>query len=549
MSSSPSPLLELECLCKSFAGTTALDDVTLHVGAAEALGIVGENGAGKSTLIKILSGVLTPDRGVVKWRGDPIVVRNPAAAKSLGIATIHQELAYFSRLSVAENLLLGEPWPRYWWRGVNWRRLRQQGEDVCRKFGLELDVRRRFADLSSAAKQEIAIVRALSRQARLLILDEPTASLSDAEVERLVEQLQGAQSRGVALIYISHRLEEVKRLSDRIAVLRDGSLVAMHRKAEVTTERLVLDMLGRSRSTEARSERGEAGSGMEAGGEGSGDRRMRGAGRPSGGLCGRDGGDSLDATGAGERSADEALRVEGLTCEPFFRGVSFDLRAGEILSLAGLVGAGRSEVARTILGLYQAQSGRMWLLRRAWRPRDCADSRAHGLVYLPEERKRQALGLDLSLMHNLSIGYLDQLSRCGYLPRRTEERLADAAIARHSIRCRDRNQVAGTLSGGNQQKAVIARCLGRDPGVLLLDEPTRGVDVAAKAEIHSTVRALAAAGKAVLLISSDLPEVIALSDRILVLREGNVVKELPPNERSEENLLKAASGLSDSRHI
>lgn len=497
------PLLQLSAVEKSFPGVRALRPLDLELDSGRALGIVGENGAGKSTLIRILSGVHRPDGGVIRWRGETARFRSPRDAFAAGIATIHQELAYFGRLSVAENLCLGEPWPRYRWGGVSWRGLHAEARRRLDRFGLPVETTRRFDTLSTAEKQEVAMARALSRRSRLLILDEPTASLTEPEVDRLFAHLRRLREAGVALIYISHRLDEILALTDEVVVLRDGEKVAAYSAGDVDAPRLLRDMVGRAAQQEPR--------------------RRAPPGSASRGPV--------------------MLEVEGLTRDGLFRDVSFRVRGGEIVGLAGLVGAGRSELARAIYGLYDVDRGTMRLAGRSWTPRGPEEARRAGLVYLPEERKRQALVADHSVGESISIGFNDLLTRLGMVRGRLEKRRLERALETYRIRAGGLDQEIGTLSGGNQQKSVLARWLERGPEVLLLDEPTRGVDVAAKAEIHTLIDSLAAAGKAVVLISSDLPEVLAMSDRVLVMHEGTLVRELTGEEKTQANVIGAASGI------
>ncbi len=497
-------LLELSAVEKSFPGVRALQPMDLELGPREAMGIVGENGAGKSTLIKILSGVHRPDRGTVKWRGSAVRFASPRDAFEAGIATIHQELAYFGRMSVAENLLLGEPWPRWRWGGVHWRRLHEEARRRLEKFELTIATTRRFDTLSTAEKQEVAMARALARDSRLLILDEPTASLTEPEVKRLFAHLQRLREAGVALIYISHRLDEILKLTSKVVVLRDGEKVAAYPTRETDVGRMVRDMVGRT----------------------------------------------VEADYPQTRSSSPgavALEVDGLACDGLFRDVSFRVRRGEVVGLAGLVGAGRSEVARAIYGLYRVDRGRMRLLGREWRPEGPHEALRAGLVYLPEERKRQGFVMDHTLGESISIGFTEMLTRFGVIPPRLERSRLAAALTTYGIRATGVDQHIGTVSGGNQQKAMLARWLEREPEVLLLDEPTRGVDVAAKAEIHRLVDSLAAAGKAVVMISSDLPEVLGMSDRIVVMHEGTVVRELTGKESTQANVILAASGMAPGR--
>jgi rhamnose transport system ATP-binding protein len=494
------PLLSLHGIQKSFGGIRALRPLDLELRAGEILGLVGENGAGKSTLIKLLSGVYRPDAGRVVWRGRTAGFASPHDALAAGIATIHQELEYFGRLSVAENMLLAERWPRRWWGGVDWPRLHQAARSRLAAFELEIPSDALFDSLSAAERQEVAIATALAREARLLILDEPTASLSEHEAERLFARLKRLHAQGVTIVYVSHRLDEVFRNTSRIAVLRDGALVGLHATSDTSPAAIVAEMVGRPLEQVYPHTRGSA-------------------------------------------PGEPLLELEGVTCDGLFRDVSLSVRAGEIVGLAGLVGAGRSELARAIFGLYPLDGGRMRLRGREWRPRSPRDALAQGLVYLPEERKRQGLVLDHSVRESISIGFLDRLARFGLVDRRRERSSVAELLRAYDVRTATDRQPVGTLSGGNQQKALLARWLRGDPHVLLLDEPTRGIDVGAKVQIHALVDGLAASGKAVLYISSDLAELVGMSDRVLVLNRGTIVAELAGDELTEHNVLLAASGL------
>ena len=494
------PLFSLARIEKSFGGVMALKPLTLELGAGEILGLIGENGAGKSTLIKLISGVHQPDAGTFRWRGEPIGFSSPSDSLAAGIATIHQELEYFGKLSVAENMLMGERWPRKAWGGVDWKTLSQEAGGRLANFELELSPDTLFDNLTSAEKQEVAIASALSGEAKLLILDEPTASLTEPEVQRLFVHLRRLKNRGVAMIYVSHRMDEIASLTDRVAVLRDGDLVATHQTDTVGVGQLIHDMIGRPlEQVYPRTRSGTVG--------------------------------------------EPVLKLDHLSRSGLFANISLEVRAGEIVGLGGLVGAGRSELARAIYGLYPADAGEMRLLGKPWKPKTAHESLKRGLVYLPEERKRQGLVLEHSLRDTVSIGFSDRLSRFGLLPRRKERAAVAEILKRSDVRAAGPDQAVGTLSGGNQQKALLGRLLGRDPQVILLDEPTRGVDVGAKAQIHATIDRLAALGKGVLFISSDLPELIGMSDRILVMNRGQIAAELTGEDTTEHNVLLAASGL------
>jgi len=514
------PLLQLRGIEKSFAGTRALRPLTLALASGEVLGLVGENGAGKSTLIKILSGVHAPDAGTIQWRDESVHFESPHDAMQAGIATIHQELAYCGHLTVAENLLLGETWPRHRWGGVNWNRLHDEAAARLARCELDIPTHRAFASLSAAQKQEAAIARALARQARLLILDEPTASLSGPEVKRLFLHLKRLRAEGVAILYVSHRLDEILKLTDRVAVLRDGELIATYPTTDATVSRMVKDMVG----------------------------------RPLEQVYPRTRHLPLINAERGTRSAElmsaaPLLELDGISRQGMFRDISLTLRAGEIVGLAGLVGAGRSELARAIYGLYFSDSGVMRLRGRPWAPRGPQDALAAGLVYLPEERKRQSLVTDHSVNDTISIGFSDLLMRWGMIHGGQERAGVSAAMRNCDVRASSPAQTIGTLSGGNQQKAILARWLERRPAAIILDEPTRGVDVGAKAEIHRLIDRLAGDGRGVLLISSDLPEVLGMSDRVIVMRQGTIAAELRGEAMTQENVLMAASGLPINKPI
>lgn len=502
------PLLELRAVEKSFGGVRALKPLTWSLASADVVGLIGENGAGKSTLIKILCGVHSPDAGEILWRGKSVRLSSPHDAMMAGIATIHQELAYCGPLTVAENLFLGEPWPRTRWGAVDWTRLHGETRRRLGQFDLDLDPATTIDQLSAAQKQEIAIARALSRQAQLLILDEPTASLSEPEVRRLFKHLARLRDSGMALLYVSHRLDEILELTRRVCVLRDGSKVGEYPTREATVDRMVRDMVGRDMEVIS------------------------------------DADNAARAQSAADRPV--ILELEGATHSGLFDEVSFHVRAGEIVGLAGLVGAGRSELARAIFGMYPLTRGSMRFRSQPWCPSSPAESIRTGITYVPEERKRQSLVLDHGVGDSISIGFSDRLARFGMIPRQAESSRVLAAISRLGVKTAGPSQAIGTLSGGNQQKAILARWLDRDPELLLLDEPTRGVDVGAKAEIHQLIRQLADRGKSVLLISSDLPEVLGLSDRVLVMHEGRLTAELTGPERTQERALMAASGQTAS---
>jgi rhamnose transport system ATP-binding protein len=495
-------LLALQSISKGFGGTPALREVSLTIDSGETVGLIGENGAGKSTLIKILAGVHQPDAGEISWNEAARAFSGPMEALRTGIATIHQELAYFENLTVAENLMLGEKWPRHWWGGTDWTALNAEARRRLEACELKLDPGAMFHTLSPAQRQEVAIARSLAHEAKLLILDEPTASLTEPEVERLFAHLGRLRAAGVAILYVSHRLDEILKLTDRVVVLRDGAKVVEYSAAEATIPRMVREMVGRDLA--ARPQRATV-------------ERLRG---------------------------EVLFRAENITRKPLFRNITLTVHRGEIVGLAGLVGAGRSEVARAIYGLYAPEEGTMTLAGEAFAPTHPSEARARGVVYIPEERKRQGLVLDHSTASAVSMGFLKSISTFGVVASGKERRRVDDAVGRFGIKPVRPERPVGTLSGGNQQKALLARWLETDPQLVILDEPTRGVDVGAKAEIHRIIGELATQGKGIILISSDLPEVLGLSDRVVILHAGRIASEFDSEDATQEAILLAASGYT-----
>jgi ABC-type sugar transport system ATPase subunit len=498
------PLLSIRGLSKSFGAARALKPLDLEVATGEIVGLVGENGAGKSTLIKLLSGVHVPDVGEIALAGRPVRFSSPREALASGIATIHQELEGFGRLTVAENMLMGERWPRRWWGAIDWSRLYAEAERRLAEFGADIDPRAQLDDLTPAQKQEVSIATALALKARLLILDEPTASLSEPEVERLEQRLKQFRQQGVGVIYVSHRLDEIFALTDRVVVLRDGELAASAKTAELDVQRLIEAMVGRPLD------------------------QVYPRTRPA--L-------------AEQTETPALLEVRNASRGGMFADISLSIRPGEIVGLGGLVGAGRSELARALYGLYPLDAGELRWKGQTWTPRHPRKALARGLVYVPEERKRQGFVLDQSIRDSISIGFTDELARLGIINQRRELETVRMLIETYDVRGAERAGAIGALSGGNQQKALLARWLERRPELIILDEPTRGVDVGAKAQIHGIIDQLAGAGRGVLLISSDLPELLGMSDRILVMNRGRIETELRGAAMTERNVVLAASGL------
>ena len=494
------PLLRLIGLTKRFPGVTALADVSLEIRAGEVHGLLGENGAGKSTLLKIVSGAQHPDTGTIEWDGAPITLANPHRAQALGIVTIYQEFNLVPDLSIAENVFIGREPVRSGF--VHWARLRTDTAAVMRRIGLDLDPMRPVRGLSVAEQQMVEIARALSMQSRLIIMDEPTSALSETEVFRLLRIMDGLRAEGLAIIFVTHRLSEATGICDRVTVLRDGRLVGARPVAGLAMDELIRMMVGRAADELYR--------------------------RPA----------TRHAPGP------VRLRVTNLSTEGVaqhgttLRGIDLDVRQGEILGIAGLVGAGRTEFARAVFGADPRSSGDIELdgtRRNIGSPRDAIRA---GIGLVPEDRKLQALFLSQAVRSNFSIAALAQFLRLGTFVREGAEAAAlDDYRRALKIRMASGEQSIINLSGGNQQKVVLARWLALKPKVLIVDEPTRGVDIAAKAEVHELLDELAGSGIAVVAISSELPEVLAISDRIVTMREGCITGELPAAEASQERLM------------
>jgi len=495
-------ILELKHITKTFPGVRALDDVQFDVRTGEVHALLGENGAGKSTLIKIISGVYRPNQGEMWLDGQPVTFNSPREAQQAGIATIYQELSLFPELTVAENIFLGHtphqkigPVQR-----IDWRTLNAEAEKLLASLNIhDLDVQRNIGSLSVGNRQRVEIVKALSHNARVLVMDEPTASLTEADVERLFNIVHLLRERGVAVIYISHRLQEVFDLADRVTVLRDGRYIGTKPIAETNQDDLISMMVMRSI-------------------------------------------DNLFPKLAGE-IGETVLEVRDLNRPPLTRSVSFDLREGEIVGLAGLVGAGRSELAQALFGIYPAHSGEILVHGQPARIRHPGHAVRLGIAYVPEDRGTQGLVRQMTLRENISLAVLRALSRLGFINRRKERALAKDAIQQLSIRAYGPEQIVNKLSGGNQQKIVVSKWLSSQPRVLIMDEPTRGIDVSTKAEIHRLMSELAVRQRlAVLMISSELPEILGMSDRVLVMREGRIVAEFSRAEATQEKIAAAMMG-------
>lgn len=490
----PAPLLRLTGVVKTFPGVRALDGVDLEVLAGEVHCLLGQNGAGKSTLIKVLAGAHQPDEGVLEWAGERVAFTKPTAALRAGLATIYQELDLVDDLTVAENIFMGHEPRRFGF--IRRRGMRRRAAALLSRLGHgEIPPGREVGRLSAAGKQIVSMARALSHDARLIIMDEPSAVLAHDEVENLFRVIRDLTASGVAVIYISHRLAEIRDIGDRVTILKDGRTVATALPAKTTpTTTVVSHMTGRT---------------------------VEYAIPPK-------------ATGA---AGSELLRVEGLTRTGEFADVSFTVHAGEIVGITGLVGAGRSEILETVYGARKPTAGTVTVDGRPLRRGSVRAAVRAGMGLAPEERKSQGLLLMEPVYRNVSLASLRRFSRFGFVARQRERTETAAITAALDVRPADPRRVMRTLSGGNQQKAVVGRWLLGGSRLLLLDEPTRGVDVGARAELYALIRRLAGDGVAVLLVSSEVPEVLGLADRVLVLREGRVVHEAPAAELDESTVL------------
>ncbi len=507
---SDGPILKMTGVSKRFPGVLALEDVHLEVGQSEIHALLGENGAGKSTLLKILSGAHNADAGTIELFGQPVTFATPHDAQRAGIVTIYQEFTLAPDMTIAENVFIGrEPGSKLF---VSWRRLAEDTRTITERIGLKRDPMTLVRDLSVAEQQLVEIARALSMRSRLIVMDEPTSALSETEVANLARIIDRLKAEGLSIIFVTHRLEEVFRICDRYTVLRDGHFVGSGRVAETNVDAIIRMMVGRD----------------------------------VGALYGE-----RPIPGHGP----VALEVEGLTRRRSARDphaielVDVSLRAhhGEILGLAGLVGAGRTETARAIFGADKFDRGVIRVDGKPVRFSGPRDAMTHGIGLVPEDRKKQALFLRLAIRTNMTIAAQDQMSRGWFVDERREDKLIEEFRRLLSIRMASPDQQAGLLSGGNQQKVVLARWLALRPKILIVDEPTRGIDVGSKVEVHNLLIEMAKSGIAVIVISSELPEILAVSDRIVTMREGRVTGEISRIEATQEILMSMMTAHEGSR--
>lgn len=490
------PVLELEGVRKTFGGVVALRSADLKVEGGSIHALVGENGAGKSTLVKIVSGLHQRDSGVFRFEGSDANFGSTAEAKAEGIAVIYQEPTLFPDLSVVENIFMGRQ-PLGRGRRIDRVAMKSEAVELFERLGVPLDPDRPARGLSIADQQIIEIAKAISLDAKLLIMDEPTAALSGSEVDRLFAVARSLRDEGRALVFISHRFDEVFELCDVITVMRDGDYVSTDPISEVTVDEIVARMVGREVA------------------------------------------DLFPKTVA--EFGDVVLDVAGLTSKGTFRDITFQVRAGEIVGLAGLVGAGRSEIARAVFGIDRYSEGSVELNAKPVRPHDPRAAIRAGIAFVPEDRRQQGLVVDGSVAANVASVIRGRLARLGLLTLGAEERAASPWAAKLEVKTAALDLSAATMSGGNQQKVVIAKWLATDPTLLIVDEPTRGIDVGTKAEVHRLLSDLAGQGLAILMISSELPEVLGMADRILVVREGSITAEFNRADATPERVMRAAT--------
>ena len=494
------PLLRATSITKSYAGVQALKSASLELRAGEVHALIGENGAGKSTLIKIITGAVEPDGGELEIEGKTITNNSPRVAKELGVAAIYQQPALFPELTIAENIALGVEQSGMGGR-VDWRARRRRAAELLAQVGARISPDADAGDLTMPQQQLVEIARALGADAKVLILDEPTASLSEEDTQNLFNVIRRLRERGVGMVYISHRLEELPVIADRVTVLRDGRTIDTRLMSEVNRQQLIQMMVGRELSAVFPKREVQLG--------------------------------------------DVVLELRDLGCaESGIRGVNLSVRAGEIVGLAGLVGAGRTELARAVFGLTPVDSGQILLRGEPVRIGSPAGAIRRGIAYLPEDRRRHGVILDMQIGANITLASLDRISRHGVLDFKREKELAGDYARRLGVKTPAIYVPVATLSGGNQQKVALSRWLLTKPSVLILDEPTQGIDVGAKSEIHALMTDLAAEGVAVLMISSELPEILGMSDRVAVMYGGTIVEILDRAEATQEKVLALALGHS-----
>ncbi|MGN6493989.1 MAG: sugar ABC transporter ATP-binding protein [Agriterribacter sp.] len=488
-------LLRADNISKSFPGVKALDKVQLHVEKGKVHALMGENGAGKSTLMKILIGMLRPDAGTISLNGREVSFHSVHDAIKAGFSMIHQELLPFPELTVAENIFMGRQPVKGFAGWIDHRRLYNDARALMERLGVTIKVNRKMKELSIAEMQMVEIAKAISNKAEVIIMDEPTSAISGKEVQVLFNIIRDLTQQGIAVIYISHKMDEILEIADTITVMRDGKYIATHPAHELSKERLINLIVGRELSTIFE--------------------------------------ERVSATG------ETILSVNNLTGEKF-SDISFELKRGEILGIAGLMGAGRTEIIEGLFGLRKVESGAIYVRREKVKIRSARDAIAQGIGLVSEDRKQTGLVLSSSVKHNITLASLPRNNNGILLNLDKENKVAAARIKEFNIKTPSANQLVNYLSGGNQQKVVLAKVLLNDPDIIIFDEPTRGIDIGAKTEIYKMITTLAANGKAIIMVSSELPEILGLSDRVLVVRNGKVVQELTRADATQELIMKYA---------
>ncbi|WP_072779070.1 sugar ABC transporter ATP-binding protein [Marivita hallyeonensis] len=501
VSPSDAPVLSLKKVTKTFPGVRALSEVSIDLYPGKVTALVGENGAGKSTVVKTLTGIYQPDGGEIRVDGAAVQFPTPQSAENAGVTAIHQETVLFDELSVAENIFLGHA-PKGRFGLIDIRAMHKGAQEILDGLGAKIDPGTILKELGTANKHLVAISRALSVDARVVIMDEPTAALSHAEIEELYELVDGLKAQGKAILFISHKFDEIFRIADNYTVFRDGQMVGDGAIADVSEAELVKMMVGRDVS-QIFPER---------------DRKL----------------------------GEEVLTVEGYDHPTEFADIGFTLRRGEILGFYGLVGAGRSEFMQALFGTTKPTAGTVHIDGAETTIRSPADAVSHGIVYVPEDRGKQGAIVDLPIFQNVTLPSLKQTSRKGFLKLAEEFKLAREYTERLDLRAASLDTHVGSLSGGNQQKVVIAKWLATEPKVIILDEPTKGIDIGSKAAVHEFMAELAAQGLAVIMVSSEIPEIVGMSDRVIIMREGRIAAELDRQDISPEVLVSHAAGITEA---
>lgn len=493
------PILKMENISKSFPGVKALDHVNLELYTGKVLALLGENGAGKSTLMKILSGVYTKDSGDIYFEGNKIDIHSPKYAQSLGIAIIHQELNLLPYLSIAENIFIGREFTKNMTGRIDWKKLYRESKKYLEQLGVTIDPRTLVKNLSVGEQQMVEIAKALSLDAKIIIMDEPTDALTNKETEKLFKVIRTLKQNGKAIVYISHRLKEIFEICDDVTVMRDGKYIGSANVKNIDQEKLIEMMVGRK---------------LE-------DKFPRKILKPG----------------------KEMIRVEHLSKKGVLKDVNLSVRSGEVVGLSGLMGAGRTELAKAIFGALKIDSGDIYLEGEKVKINNPKDAVSLGIAYVSEDRKMEGLILKLSVRHNMTLSALGQFSTAGQINANKESRQVEEYIKKLAIKTPSSLQRVKNLSGGNQQKVVLSKWMMINPKVLILDEPTRGVDVGAKVEIYELINKLKESGVAIIMISSEMPEVMGISDRIVVMHEGKITGEFTHDEVSQEKIMQSAVGM------